>query len=957
MNENTKSIYNRGTEIKNASEIEEVTARKEGGIIEDIATELDNLNSEKLNKGTFDGNADQLALNGGSAKTLQNIDFKTGITTPFLSSPDGGTSRYKDLSLNIESGDKTFLINYIPDKNYKNKTGSKHASLFYIYQGLESVRILADGTTSELSLRVTSATASTGVRLTNLESCDIALQVTQTNVILFINGEQKAALPHTYNWLYNPTTSLRILLNKDLNYDDSLGYFVYGQISTFKILNELVSRDYSMLRSGAEITGDNSDDKYLTYPFLSSPDGGTTRYINNVYNLPKGDKTFVVNYLPDDNYRNKTGSKHTVLFNIFQSSESVRIQVDGTTSELSLRVTSATALTGVRLTDLVRCDIALQVTATDVVLFINGEQKATLPHTYDWLYNPTTDLRIVLNKDLIYDDSSGYFFYGLISSLTVTNALIIRDYSLLEGYPISEGGGSIDETKYTRIIPTMQSSTQEMTTAGILSKTTNIGENLFFGSGTLSSEGNKEIRLTVSSQNCNLPSPYILDCGSAIVFGQTSGRTINNEWVHPDIAYCGETGIGGYKYWLVNSCYPGAQNSFEDEELFVSNDGTTWKRVLPSGTAGETTNLPPHSLVTSGIRTNCLLPIPAANTPITMNGQTVTPIRTLKHDPAIMFDNGYLYIYLFYNFTISPDWLNLSGEGHEKRFTNLIRTNNGKDWEVVRSDGSTFALTAESSLLLFTQTNGVNNYIRFIDRPLLNPTTRTEDRGYSIVKVSDNEYYAYLDNYQYGTSGVSRYKGTSPYSFDWDNREVIDYPSRITKHHISVRYYNSIFYLIANGELYTSQDGITFTKSASKIWRGGINDNKYKATFAVNGNGTIIYACGLLGVTLNKYPSDANQNQIYPSYRSRTIFQQFASIADMSVAVTGGYADIYIDMYNRNTAKSYLAEGYGITSANGIFKKTVSTQEIEQGEYDVTIWGNVQVNDNNPFGIAEIDIK
>lgn len=327
-------------------------------------------------------------------------------------------------------------------------------------------------------------------------------------------------------------------------------------------------------------------DTFFTYPFHCSPDGGTSRYINQEFILPKGDKTFLINYLPDSNYKNKS-NKHAVLFNTFKNSESVRIVTDGTTSEITLRATTTIAYTGVKLTDLTRCDIALQVTATNLILFINGEQKATLSHAYDWLYNQNTTLRIVINKDLAYDDSLGYFVYGLISSLKIINKLIVREYSLLEGYPpvggSSGGGGVSSETKYTRISPVLNGYTQEMTTAGIIQLVTDAGGHLFTASGTMSLAENseKQALLTLNSQNCNLPFPYILDCGSAIVFGQTSGRTINNEWVHPDIAYCGETGIGGYKYWLVNSCYPAGQNSFEDEEVFVSNDGFTWKRVQP----------------------------------------------------------------------------------------------------------------------------------------------------------------------------------------------------------------------------------------------------------------------------------------------------------------------------------------------------------------------------------------
>lgn len=216
--------------------------------------------------------------------------------------------------------------------------------------------------------------------------------------------------------------------------------------------------------------------------------------------------------------------------------------------------------------------------------------------------------------------------------------------------------------------------------------------------------------------------PQLPNVPQIIALNNNYREPVSQDYVHPEIIDTGVDAIGGYRYWMIASTHPNQNANMEDELIFVSNDFQTWKRIR---SAYETFDSTIHAtslvLPKQGLVNNAdpmyyhLLPIPKTDMTITVDGVQRTVKTFLKHDPAMTYDatEKAIYIFLNYSFYFTDD---TGSQQHvdTNQFDVCVRTKNGIDWDIVRSDGSVLALTDEdSSLQLFTQTGGKNNYMRY----------------------------------------------------------------------------------------------------------------------------------------------------------------------------------------------------------------------------------------------------
>ena len=223
----------------------------------------------------------------------------------------------------------------------------------------------------------------------------------------------------------------------------------------------------------------------------------------------------------------------------------------------------------------------------------------------------------------------------------------------------------------------------------------------------------------------------------------------NAEYCHPSIAY-DSVGVAGFKYWMIASILPvgGSEGvTWEDEDLFVSNDAKNWQRVrsLYESDKSYTTpqlRLPPQALAKASARKHAFLPnppagdtieisVPADNGAPALDRVNITIIPTAwKHDPAILIDGGYVYTYHSFHLPY------VDRDGGKNRFIVCVRTNDGINWDVVRTDGSTMRLTEETSRQIFTKDDqGRYNYMYY-----------AYSRGYSnpeVIKWGAGDYEFY----------------------------------------------------------------------------------------------------------------------------------------------------------------------------------------------------------------------
>lgn len=420
---------------------------------------------------------------------------------------------------------------------------------------------------------------------------------------------------------------------------------------------------------------------------------------------------------------------------------------------------------------------------------------------------------------------------------------------------------------------------------------------------------------------------------NALVFDVPSGMLDNpdsllnrqafpdTDYVHPSIAY-DATGVAGYKYWMVASILPayGTTATWEDEDVFVSNDAVTWLRIQSLYESGKTYTaptfrLPPHDFATDA-RRHGLLPVPGAGEVIEIsspahNGnpevdrQTVTLTGLpFKHDPAILIDGGYVYFYLSYHVPYGG-----SGNGTH-RFLVCVRTSDGINWEAVRSDGSTLSLsTASVARQLFTKDgSGRYNY--------LNYAHATGNSNPEVIKYGPGDY-----ELVYGANFSRRHAGTTPYNFNFG--ASLPFQEVGSGNHPGLLLSGGTLYLINNSGFYSSTNrGETLTLlPAYPNWMGGVTNLAYKKALCIGEGGKVI-------LTQVKRQSNAaflpqNEGQFGQTARSHAMFIiEYPSVASLVEMATGGlvdgYADIQVDQVNQTSSRkvSRFFPYVGITSVS-----------------------------------------
>lgn len=388
-----------------------------------------------------------------------------------------------------------------------------------------------------------------------------------------------------------------------------------------------------------------------------------------------------------------------------------------------------------------------------------------------------------------------------------------------------------------------------------------------------------------------------------------AGKTMDSQYVHPDICYAPE-GVGGFKYWMINSNFPNGSEISEDADLFVSNDGTNWTRVLGFNEAGTSSVgfRNPEVFWNSDFK-NAFMPIPKGQAGNTFEFAKESVIENgtvwgyLAHDPAISYHNGYINVYILYN-------LGLGSETPNHKYVVCYRTNNGLDWEIVREDGSTMPYNATNAMLIFTKTNGVRNHIRYITKGGGNITGW--ELSPQVVKVSDTEWYYYTRDPSNvtPTSGFTmnliRYRGNNPYSFNFEDRQIVAKTNNIggSLWHFGMQYIAGKFYCLFNGHIATSNDGLNFTVEANPFFWRGMSSDIYKPAFVLGHDGKIKVAYGIQVHFANPHPyrpqvtpSPINTDSFYDTTKVvATLLTEYSSITDIVNRSASPVADAYVDV-------------------------------------------------------------
>lgn len=374
------------------------------------------------------------------------------------------------------------------------------------------------------------------------------------------------------------------------------------------------------------------------------------------------------------------------------------------------------------------------------------------------------------------------------------------------------------------------------------------------------------------------------------------GRFSKYSYAHPDIAY-DSVGVAGFKYWMIASILPPTNMNdviWEDEDVFVSNDAKNWQRIRSLYETDKTyttanLRLPPQSLATTNARKNAILPCPARGDVIEIsvpadNGMpaldrvniTLTELPW-KHDPAILIDGGYVYTYHSYHLPYADR------NGGKNRFIVCVRTNDGINWDVVRTDGSTMRLTEANSRTIFTKSeDGKYNYMYYAyNRAYSNP---------NIIKYGVNDY-----ELVYGLNYSKRFKGTTPYNFNFN----LEYPFKdvASDNHPCLVRDGSTLYLINNEAVYSSTDrGQTLTKLPYyPMWTGGVSGIGYKKAACVGEGGKLVL------VDTERYHLQAFEkpfvgNTAITSDENLMFFYEYPSLSDFIYKSNTGLVDAYIDV-------------------------------------------------------------
>lgn len=336
--------------------------------------------------------------------------------------------------------------------------------------------------------------------------------------------------------------------------------------------------------------------------------------------------------------------------------------------------------------------------------------------------------------------------------------------------------------------------------------------------------------------------PALPNVPQIISLNSTYREPVSQDYVHPEIIDTGLDAIGGYRYWMIASTHPNQNADQEDELIFVSNDFTSWKRirsfyeVFDSSIHATSLVLPKHSLVASTDRMYYhLLPIPKTDSVIEVNGGNKTVKTFLKHDPTMTYDreDKAIYIYLNYSFYFTDDTGSQTAP-YTNQFDIIVRTYDGVNWQIVRTDGTYLSLTTEAdSLKLFTQTGGKNNYIQFRHM-------QEQVGGLSLCKLGSEWWWFY------GFNGSEIHKSTTLYNVDMTTVFATSNPA-IYNHPAHFTWNGNIYRWDVNGisklNLATNQFEKLSADSVNPYFKGYKGEwMQYKKSFFINADNQGVFA-------------------------------------------------------------------------------------------------------------------
>lgn len=438
---------------------------------------------------------------------------------------------------------------------------------------------------------------------------------------------------------------------------------------------------------------------------------------------------------------------------------------------------------------------------------------------------------------------------------------------------------------------------------------------------------------TESNPSYSQPALKVIRSPSAL----SNSNEVLGQYVHPDVL-CVPEGFMGYKYWMVNSAYPYSNPTTEDAEIFVSNDGLSWERILHPD-EGYTTNIPLRIPPTYwsiydpkyySERYRFFMPIPRGGVDMefaTKSGVALQTIRSgLNHDPAISFHDGWLNIYITYNIAIE-----VAAKNH--RYTVCYRTQDFVNWQVVREDGTAFDYNELSAQTIFSSTSGVRNHIYYAN----NPTD--SDVSKQFVKVSDAEWYCYAVITEASGAVLVRYTGTSPYIFDWSTYQRCTITPVNTQRlwHIAVKHIDGKFYFMYSGYLTSSVDGINFTNSTVPIVRAGMQGVVYKPYFVKGHDGKLKVGASVITSTGVVEPYVGTSSSFKNTFSRQknvpvTVNLEYPSIAyaiELGESVRdNAFVDVVVSINRERTRQTfihYMAGLKGQTTLKGI--------ELREGDY------------------------
>lgn len=574
-------------------------------------------------------------------------------------------------------------------------------------------------------------------------------------------------------------------------------------------------------------------------------------------------------------------------------------------------------------------DVSSLVLNQGYVFDSNGEIHPSIVEKADKVPNANKGLSI-----------TEFIDYG--TSRTVSNMQLIAPEpialkrELINGYPINTVTG--DATKKHQQTVLMGSKTAR-----------------FYGKANLYSDATANYPNNPRISVLREPSSVDSNVSGAAPKSDVIGRN-DSQYIHPDICYSPE-GVAGYKYWMINSNFPNGYDPSEDADLFVCNDGISWKRVSGFYEASNNGIAFKNPEVFWGTpNKNAFLPCPVKGVSLEFAKQgstieTSTVTAFLNHDPAISYHNGYINVYILLGVGFNNP--------NEKDYFYVIclRTNNGTNWEIVRENGSTVPYNQENALKIFSKTNGVRNHLRM----LYGAGGTAGEKGFTpqVVKVSDNEWYYYdatkdkLTPSNGYSMNLLRYRGTSPYNFDFSNPEILSKNDKTGGNlwHFCMRYYDGLFYCITNGYMFTSTDGINFTTNLYQFFWQGIGADLYKPSFVKGHDGKIKFAYS----TQTKYAiphAFAPQLSQLHNYTEMhvgnsvmsTLLCEYASLADIltrsTTPVADAYADVLVMCISQRTKTTQVRVLYGIRD----FTELAETLEVS---YDDEIYVLAHLNTRN----------